>query len=48
MSIEVVTQKSLSQPQDMTSPWVGEPCHDAVRSKSYTTMLAMEVECVSP
>ena len=44
MSIEVVTRKSLSQPQDMPSPWVEEPCHDAVRSKNCTTMLAMEVD----
>jgi len=47
MSIEMVTRKNLSQPQDMPSPLVGEPCHDVERSKNCTTMLAIEADCAS-
>ena len=47
MLIEVMTRKSLSQPQDMPSTWVGEPCYDAVKSKNRTTTLAMEADCVT-
>jgi len=47
MLIEVVIRKSVSQTQDMHSPWVEEPCHDAGRSKNCTTMLATETDCIA-
>jgi len=47
MATRMVTQISPCQPQDMSSPWVGEPYHGAVRSKTAIALSIMEAEYVA-